>query len=226
MSAEHHIEVFSRRNASNVLPVMWTIGELDIPYVRHDIGGAFGGTRHPEYLAMNPNGRVPTIKDGEFILWESNAIVRYLCRRYDRDGILLPHSVEGHALADQWMDWYKTTLYPACIDLTWAIVRTEPALRDHRRIVDLQSTVDESLAILERHLARSTHVVGNQLTMADIPFGALYFRYRNLEIERPAFAWLEAWYARLSGRPAFVEHVAFAFGRNPAEWYRLELESG
>ena len=62
------IEVFSRRNASNVLPVMWTIGELGIDYVRSDIGGAFGGTKTSEYLAMNPNGRVPTIKDGSFIL--------------------------------------------------------------------------------------------------------------------------------------------------------------
>ena len=164
---------------------MWMIGELAIAYVRHDVGGAFGGTRDPEYLAMNPNGRIPTIKDGEFLLWESNAIVRYLCRRFDKNGVLLPQSVEGHALADQWMDWYKTTLYPACINLTWAIVRTEPALRDQRRIADLQSKTDESLALLDRHLALTGHVVGNRLTMADIPFGALCFRYRNLELERP-----------------------------------------
>ena len=83
------------------------------------------------------------------------------------------------------MDWYKTTLYPACINLTWAIVRTEPALRDRRRIADLQSKTDESLALLDRHLALTGHVVGNRLTMADIPFGALCFRYRNLELERP-----------------------------------------
>ena len=80
---------------------MWTIGELAIAYVRHDVGGALGGTRDPEYLAMNPNGRIPTIKDGEFLLWESNAIVRYLCRRFDKNGVLLPQSVEGNALADQ-----------------------------------------------------------------------------------------------------------------------------
>ena len=223
MSAEQRVEVYSRRNASNVLPVMWTIGELEIPFVRHDVGGVFGGTRLPEYLAMNPNGRIPTIRDGEFILWESNAIVRYLCRRYDKNGVLLPQSVEGYALADQWMDWYKTTLYPPYIDLTWAIVRTEPALRDYRKIADFQSKTDESLAILDQHLARTNHVANNQLTMADIPLGTLYHRYCNLGIERPAFPRLDAWLARLSERPAFVEHVAFAFGRNPAEWYRLEL---
>ena len=112
---------------------MWTLGELEIPHVRHDVGGSFGGTKTPEYLAMNPNARVPTIKDGGFILWESNAIVRYLCRRYDKSGLLLPPSEEGYALADQWMDWLKTTLYPAYVELFWAIVRTEPAVRVYGR---------------------------------------------------------------------------------------------
>jgi glutathione S-transferase len=136
--ADEMIEVFARRNASNVLPVMWTLGELQIPHVRHDLGGSFGGAREPGYLAMNPNGRIPTIKDGDFVLWESNAIVRYLCRRYDRAGLLLPATEDGYALADQWMDWYKTTLYPPYIDLFWAIVRTEPSSRDHARITTLR----------------------------------------------------------------------------------------
>jgi len=118
MAPGNRIEVFGRRNASNVLPVMWTIGELEIPYIRHDTGGSFGGTRTPEYLATNPNGRIPTLRDGDFVLWESNAIVRYLCRRYDGQGALPPRSEEGYALTDQWMDWHKTTLYPPCIDLT------------------------------------------------------------------------------------------------------------
>ena len=111
------IEVFSRRNASNTLPVMWALGELWIPHARHDIGGSFGGTQESGYLAMNPNGRIPTIKDGDFLLWESNAIVRYLCRRYDRERLLLPADEEGYAIADQWMDWHKTTCYPAYIEL-------------------------------------------------------------------------------------------------------------
>ena len=219
------IEVFSRRNASNVLPVMWTIGELGIDYIRHDIGGAFGGTRTSEYLAMNPNGRIPTIRDGNFILWESNTIVRYLCRRYDRTGHLLPQSLQDCALADQWMDWHKTTLYPHYIDLTWSIVRTEPAARDLRTICRLQSATEEALAILDHHLGKSGYVLGDSLTMADIPLGALYYRYMQLEIDRPGFKWLDAWYRRLCQRTAYVEHVMFPFGTNPGEWYRLELQS-
>lgn len=219
------IEVFSRRNASNALPVMWTIGELGLAHVRRDVGGSFGGARTPDYLAMNPNGRVPTLRDGDFVLWESNAIVRYLCRRYDRAGLLSPRSEEEYALADQWMDWHKTTLYPPYIDLAWAVVRTEPAVRDRRRIAELQAATEEALAILDRHLERASFAVGGRLTMADIPFGALYFRYLDLGLDRPAFRGLDAWYRRLSARPAFVEHVAFPFGRNPGEWYRLERET-
>ena len=219
------IEVFSRRNASNVLPVMWTIGELGIDCIRHDIGGSFSGTRTTEYLEMNPNGRIPTIKDGSFTLWESNTIVRYLCRRYDKSGHLLPQSVEACALADQWMDWHKTTLYPPCIDLIWSTVRTEPAARDFGKIRRLQSATEEALAILDHQLGNSSHVLGDSLSMADIPLGAIYHRYMNLEIDRPGFERIDTWYRRLCRRPAYVEHVMFPFGTNPGEWYRLELQS-
>ena len=207
MNAEKKIEVFSRRNASNVLPVM------------------FGGTDTAGYLAMNPNGRIPTIRDGDFVLWESNAIIRYLCRRHDSNNLLLPESEEDYALADQWMDWHKTTLYPPYIDLVWALVRTEPVVRDRGKIADLLAGTEDALAVLERRLAGSSHVAGNRLTMADIPFGALVHRYLNLELERTPLPRIDAWYRRLAERPAFAEHVMFPFGRNPGEWYRLERET-
>lgn len=218
------IEVFSRRNASNVLPVMWTIGELEITYVRHDIGGSYGGTETDSYLAMNPNGRIPTIRDGDFVLWESNAIVRYLCRQYDEKGLLLPQTEQTYALADQWMDWYKTTLYPAYIELIWAIVRTEPAVRDKRKIAKFKAQTEAALSILDAHLSNSGFMVGSSLSMADIPFGALAYRYFELEIDQPEFSNIRAWYQQLTERPAFREHVMFEFGRDPGEWYRLERE--
>lgn len=224
MASSAIIEVFSRRNASNVLQVMWTLGELGVLYKRHAVGGSFGGTKTTEYLAMNPNAGIPTIRDGTFVLWESNAIVRYLCRRYDQKGLLLPNTEETYALADQWMDWYKTTLYPAYIDLVWAIVRTEPPLRDRRRISDLKALTEERLSILDRQLGKEGFVVGNTLSMADIPFGGLVYRYLNLEIPRPTFSHVEVWYRQLCQRPAYQEHVMLPFGTDPGEWYRLERE--
>lgn len=218
------IRVYSRRNASNVLPVMWTLEELGVAHVRIDTGGSFEGTRTPEYLAMNPNARIPTIEDEGFVLWESNAIIRYLVRNYDAKRLLRPDSEKAYALADQWMDWHKTTLYPAYIDWFWAIVRTEPGARDQRRIADLRKSTDAALVVLEAQLKKTGFVVGDKWSMADVPFGPLVYRY--LEVAQPGSSYpnLQAWFNRLLGRPAFQKHVVFPFGRNPAEWYRLERE--
>jgi glutathione S-transferase len=215
------LEVYGRRNASNVLPVMWAIGELKLPHVRHDVGGSFGGVDTAAYRAMNPNGRIPTISDDGFVLWESNAIVRYLCGRYGA-GSLSPETAAQRAVADQWMDWHKTTVYPDYIDLFWAIVRTEPALRDPSTIASLAKTLGESLDVLDGHLAARPYVLGDTLTMADIPLGAAAHRYLHLDIDRPRLPNVTAWYRRLCDRPAYQRHVMFPFGSKPAEWYMLE----
>jgi glutathione S-transferase len=217
------IEVWGRRNASNVLPVMWAIGELGLAHVRHDAGGSFGGLDTPAYRALNPNGRVPTIRDRDQIVWESNAIVRHLARRYGESS-LLPDGEQDYSVADQWMDWHKTTPYPPYIELFWAIVRTEPAHRKPGKIARLAETVGRNLRVLEDHLAERAYILGDRLTMADIPFGPMIHRYFALDVERPDLPHIRSWYERLSDRPAFREHVMFAFGTTPAEWYVLERE--
>ena len=217
------IEIWGRRNASNVMPVMWALGELGRPHVRHDIGGSFGGTDSRAFRQLNPNGRIPTLVDGDLVLFESNAVVRYLCRRYGA-GTLLPDDEAGCARADQWMEWHKTTLYPPYIDLFWAIVRTEPMLRDPAAIARLSNALRDPLAILEAHLAERPFVTGERLTMADIVIGPAIHRLLALEVERPPIPRIEAWYAALQERPAFRVHAMFPYGRNPAEWYRYEQE--
>jgi glutathione S-transferase len=217
------LEVWGRRNSSNVMSVMWAIGELGLAHRRHDVGGSFGGLDTPAYLAMNPNARVPTIDDDGFVLWESNAIVRYLARRHGAGG-LLPDGEAGYAIADQWMDWCKTSVYPQFIDLFMALVRTEPENRDPGRIADGAGRLGASLAILDAHLAERAYIAGDRLTMADIPYGPVAYRYFNLEIERPALPHVGAWYARLCERPAYRAHVMIPFGRDLAEWTRLERE--
>ena len=218
------LEVWGRRNASNVIPVLWAVGEMGLSHRRHDVGGSFGGVGSPEYLAMNPNGRIPTIDDDGFVLWESNAIVRYLCQRYGRGG-LLPDSEAEYAIADQWMEWCKTTAYPQYIELFWAIVRTDPAHRDQGVIAARHTALVEALTILEVHLAGRAYVAGDRVTMADVPLGPMVHRYCGLDVPRPDLPNVDAWYRRLSQRPAFREHVMIPFGRNPAEWYTLEREA-
>jgi glutathione S-transferase len=225
------LEVWGRRNASNVTPVMWAIGEMNLKYVRHDVGGSFAGVDTEDYLAKNPNGKIPTISDNGFILWESNAIVRYLCNRYGAGG-LSPADPERRAYADQWMDWHKTTLYPHYIEFFWSIVRTEPMLRDPTKIATLARLTRLDLKVLDQHLESQEYVAGDSLTMADIPLGAAAYRLLHIEIpadlpvEIPQFQFpnIEAWYRRLTVRPAYQEHVMFRFGRNPGEWYVLERE--
>src|SRR5262249_24988599 len=116
------LKILGRNNSINVQKVMWAIGELGVPHERLDGGGAFGRNKEPDYLAMNPNGLVPTLQEDDgFILWESNTIVRYLAAKHGA-GTLEPKDRHERALASQWMDWQYTVAAPAIFDLFWGLV--------------------------------------------------------------------------------------------------------
>ena len=107
------IKIWGRKTSANVQKVMWAIGEIGLPHERIDIGGPFGQNREPAYLAMNPNGLVPTLEEEDgFLLWESNAIVRHLATKH-RAGALEPADLRARALANQWMDWQLSVAAPA-----------------------------------------------------------------------------------------------------------------
>src|SRR5271155_2321264 len=105
------LTIWGRETSSNVQKVLWACDELDLPFKRIDLGGTFGGTRDPAYLAKNPNGLVPTLEDGDFVLWESHAILRYLAAG-DTENRLLPAGLDRRQRAniDRWMDWQLVTL--------------------------------------------------------------------------------------------------------------------
>lgn len=215
------IEVWGRRNSSNVMPVMWAIGELGLDYKRHDIGDLFGGNDTPDYLAMNPNGVVPTIRDGDMALWESNAIVRYLAARYGAGGIW-PEAPAARAVADQWMEWSKTTLSPPVTGLFWSTVRIGREDWDPAAIARLEDQAAKVMEILNARLADHPFVGGDDLTIADFPLGGQLWRYSNFEVRRPETPNIDAWMARLMARPAYMQHVAFPFGKDLQEWNALE----
>ena len=100
-----NITIWGRPNSVNVQKVLWCLHELDLAYERIDAGMAFGKNREPEYLTMNPNGRVPTLVDGDFVLWESNSIMRYLVRAYAPQSTLYPHAPKVRSGVDRWLDW-------------------------------------------------------------------------------------------------------------------------
>lgn len=200
------ITVWGRKNSINVQKAMWTIGELGLAHERHDVGGQFRGNDTPDYLAMNPNGLVPTVRDGDLVLWESNAIVRYLAAKHSA-GRLWPAAPEERALADRWMDWQATTLHRDMTVVFWGLIRTVPEERDMRAITASTQELGRLWSILDAHLATRSYVGGDDFTMGDIPPGAACYRYLHLPIERPHLPHLESWYGRLQQRPAFREHV-------------------
>ena len=202
------IKVWGRNTSSNVQKVMWAIEEIGLPHERIDIGGPFGKNREPPYLAMNPNGLVPTLEEDDgFLLWESNAIVRYLAAKH-RALPLEPVDPQARARANAWMDWQLSLLGPAITPCFIGMVRTPPEQRDYAAIEESKKKTTEAVAILDGELAKRGFVAGDVFSYGDIPSAVMANRYRKLVPERPAFKHFERWFAALAARPAFKNQVA------------------
>ncbi len=200
------LEIWGRTNSINVQKVMWTVGELGLGHVRHDAGGAYGVVDSEDYAVLNPNRLVPTIRDGELVLWESHAIVRYLAARHDAGG-LWPVDPAARAASDKWMDWMASTLNGPMRTVFWGLVRTPADRRDHAAIGAGAVALGKAFEVLDAGLRTGDYAAGDGLTMGDIPLGCATYRYLAMDIERPALPNVEKWYGRLTGRPAFREHV-------------------
>ncbi len=200
------LKVWGRKTSSNVQKVMWAIGELGLEHERVDIGGAFGGNKEPPYLAMNPNGLVPTLEDGDLMIWESNTIVRYLAGRYG-PGRLEPADLATRARASQWMDWQLSVVGPAIFGAFWGLIRTPPEKRDHAAIDAGKAKTIAAMQILDAQLGKTAFVAGDALSMGDIPVALMAYRFRRLIPERPPLPNLERWFTGIEQRPAFKEHV-------------------
>jgi len=196
------LRVWGRVNSVNVKKVLWCVEELGLPYERIDAGMEYGVVASPEYQAMNPNARVPTIDDDGFVLWESNTIVRYLSLKYGL-GSLCPEDIRRRAESDRWMDWTTAQLAPTFREVFWGMVRTAPEKRDMAFIEKNRAATAKTLDIAERHLGTQPFVGGERLTMGDIPLGCYVHLWMSMPIERPAHPNLGAWHKRLLGRPAF-----------------------
>ena len=205
------LKVWGRKTSVNVQKVMFAVGELGLQHQRFDFGGPFGGLDTPEYGMLNPNRLVPTIDDNGFVLWESNAIIRHLAQRYGR-GTLSPADEQTYAKADSWMDWSLSTLNSDIINTCFLqLIRTPARDRNVAAVEAAAKRAGEKLAILNHQLNGRQYIVGENPTMADIAVGTLMFRYFSLPIARPVLPNVEAWYNRLSKRPAYQAHVMVEF---------------
>lgn len=200
------LKIWGRADSGNVQKVTWAVGELGLPFERTDVGGKFGQLDEAWYRKLNPNSRIPTIEDDGLVLWESNAIVRYLALKHGQ-GSLCPADPAARADADRWMDWCTTTLQPPVIAMFVGLVRTPADQRDPKAVEQARVSAEAVLAMLDDRLASMPFVVGDRLTMGDIPLGVFIHRWYGLPVARPVLRQVDAWYSRLRERPAFNEHV-------------------
>jgi glutathione S-transferase len=201
------LTIYGRTNSVNVQKVLCCLAEVGVDYTRIDAGLEHGKNDEPWYLELNPNGRIPLLQDGDFTLWESNTIVRYLAGKHAA-GTLCPTSLEMRALAERWMDWQLSTLITPVSIVFQNLYRRPAAERNAAAIERHTLEANRAMAILDAHLARHPYVAGAQFTMGDIPVGATAHRWLEIVgIERPELAAVRAWRARLEQRAGFRDHV-------------------
>ena len=200
------LELWGRTNSINVQKVLWCLDELGLEYERHDAGMAYGVVDTDAYRALNPNRRVPTLRDGDLTLWESNVIVRYLAARYGAGG-LAPADPAAHAIADQWMDWQQTTLHADVTFVFWGQIRGRRENQDPAKVAAASANLALLWSLLDGQLADRPFVAGDTLTMGDIPVGCAMWRWWNLDLEKPDLPRLYAWHERLQERPGFRRWV-------------------
>ncbi|HEX5389576.1 MAG TPA: glutathione S-transferase family protein [Burkholderiaceae bacterium] len=195
------MKLWGRLSSINVRKAVWALQEAGIPFERVDAGMAFGVVDTPAYQALNPNALVPTLQDGDFTLWESNAIVRYVLARYAPDR-LYPSDLRQRFDAERWMDWQQTTLNRAGGPAFVQWIRTPVERRDMAAIAASVAATEPLLAQLDTHLAQHTHMAGEHFGMADIAIACEIHRWWGLPQPRPPCPHIEAWYARMRERPA------------------------
>jgi glutathione S-transferase len=206
------LTVWGRRTASNVQALMWGIGELGLDYVRHDVGGRFGGKETAEFGALNPNRTLPVLRDGDQpAIWETGAILRYLASTYVDDEFW-PADTRQRANVDMWAEWAKINVAMAfTVPVFWRVVRAPEAERDWPAIRQAVEAVEAKLHIAEDRLSRHAFLAGDSFTLPDIQFGHVLYRYFDIDIERADLPAVRAYHARLLQRPAYVEHVAISY---------------
>jgi glutathione S-transferase len=201
------LKVWGRNTSSNVQKVVWALDEIGVPFERIDVGGPFGKTKEPAYLAMNPNALVPTLEEEDgWVLWESNSILRYLAAKHKA---LEPADLRTRAQAQKWMDWQLSVAGPAIFPLFWGLVRTPPEKRDHAAIAAGREKIGEALKIMDAQLAKTKFVAGDTFSYGDIPLGPIVHRYMSLvpPPERANIKNVERWYRDMCARPPYRKHI-------------------
>jgi glutathione S-transferase len=200
------LKIWGRSTSSNVQKVLWCCAELGIEFDRTDWGGPFGGNRDPEYLRLNPNGLVPTVIDGDLVMWESNTICRYLAATRNGER-LYPRDPAARTHVERWMDWQLAVIGPPMGQLLMGLVRSSPETRDNGAIEAARRRAASAWNIVEAEVKGQPYLAGAGLSLAEIVLGTQIYRWFAFPIERPDLPNLRAWYDRMRERPGFKKHI-------------------
>ena len=204
------VELWGRASAFNVQKVLWLLGELGLPFDHSQVGGAHGGLDVPEFLRMNPHGRVPVLRDGDTIVWESHSVLRYLAARYG-SAALWPADLAARSHVDRWMDWSLASLQPAFMRLFWGYFRTPPDQWDRAGLKPAMEECDRFFLLLDSQLAGRAYLAGPAFSLADIPAGTALYRYFGMGLNVPRHRNVDAWYERLCAREPYRRAIMVPF---------------
>lgn len=199
------LRVLGRASSNNVQKVLWLLEELHLPFSQENYGGTFANTRTAGYLKLNPHATVPTLVDGETVIWESNTILRYLAAKYQ--SALYPGDLGERARIEQWMDWQIGTLSPAFRPLFIGLVREGLTIG---ALTEQHAAAARLFQILNDVLTDREHLAAPGMTLADIAIGPMLYRWHMLNLASEETPHLRRWLERLSERPGFRKHVMVA----------------
>jgi len=200
------LKILGKPGSINVRKVLWTCVEIGVPFELDHWGSGFRATDDAAFLALNPNAMVPVLLDDDFVLWESNAICRYLAAKHGRSD-LLPVDPQQRARVEQWMDWQATELNPAWRYAFMALVRKSPVHTDADALAAGIAGWNRQMAILDARLAATgAYAAGEQFTLADVVLGLSSNRWRMTLTERPHYAAVEDYMRRLRRQPGYALH--------------------
>ncbi|MHB2241989.1 glutathione S-transferase family protein [Pseudomonas fluorescens] len=203
------LRILGKASSINVRKVLWTCAELQLPFDREDWGSGFQATHTPEFLALNPCAMVPVIQDGDFTLWESNTIIRYLVANYP-GADLYPTEPRARARVDQWIDWQASELNRSWSYAFTSLVRRSPDYQDSAALARGIEQWSKNMDILNRQLEKTgAYVSGERFSLADIPIGLSVNRWFETPLGHPDYPAVRTYYERLSQREGFRLH-----GRN------------
>jgi glutathione S-transferase len=200
------MELYGRSCALNVQKVIWLLEELQLPYIMHEVGGRFGGLNNPNFLAMNPLGKVPVISDGDNVVWESHTILRYLAATYGGE-TWWPEAPYERSLYERWQDWAQLSFQPAFMTLFWGHYRMPESDRQPEQIAAGLTQCQECLRMLDEQLSTTPFLAGHHITLADICAGVSFYRLTTQGIDIPLGIHVGCWYKRLQARDAYQKAV-------------------